>query len=545
MDASVTPSPSPAPPPPTPLTPSADHRAPCAAVGWAILVVAGGVGLACLVVIGSKWVPLGVPGEWEWLRPRLGVEPDRFVIGIAGVVIHTLLLGLLIHWAKRTAGSGQQERPRRAAEVGMVVLATASALMVQLAIQWAAPVGHGLEKWVFVTLSTGSTGYYDLAAEVEDFTAFLKDYDSWIPHQDALHIGTHPPGLFVLCRGVRDLCRHRADLTSWLLTTAPSPTRQALRVWPRATQLEPSGHAAVVLLGWLTLAASAATAIPLYTLARIGGLDAAASLGVIGLWAVAPAPILFQPVSDTLYPLLAVGATTAAVLAWEFRGTGWGWTNAILAVGAGMLLGVGMSCTLAFLAVGFNVALVLTWLGRTRSKRRRTVRALGWIGLGFAAWTGLTAWVWGCDLLTIWRANLANHARFYEEYPRDYAAWVLINPLEAAVAVGPVAAVAIVAGLAVGAVGLVERGTVPSQPISRNRAWLPAVAITTLLTLTLLNVSGRNLSEVARLWLPLLPTLLTAIGPALAIGLKATGLIMLGGMFTLVLQTLIQVVLPV
>ena len=426
-----------------------------------------------------------------------------------------------------------------------VLLATASTLMVQAAIQWAAPVGHGPEKWVFVTLSSGSTGYYDRAAEVEDFPAFLNAYDSWIQHQDALHIGTHPPGLFLLCRTARDLCRARPDLTARVLATAPAPTLQALKVWPRAAQLGPSDHAAVILLGWLALAASALTTIPLYVLARSCGLDPSASLGVIGLWAVAPAAILFQPVSDTLYPSLAVGATALAVLALGTRGASPRLTGVVWALVSGMLMGVGMSCTLAFLAVGFNVALLLAWRGRHRGERRRTGLTLGWIGLGFVVWTGLTAWVWSCNPLTIWRANLTNHARFYDEYPRDYAAWVLINPLEAAVAIGPLAAVAIVAGLVVAGAGLVKRRTESPLANPWTRSSLPAVALTTLLVLTLLNVSGRNLSEVARLWLPLFPMALTAIGPALAIGLKATGLITLGGIFTLFLQTLVQVVLPV
>ena len=64
----------------------------------------------------------------------------------------------------------------------------------------------------------------------------------------------------------------------------------------------------------------------------------------------------------------------------------------------------------------------------------------------------------------------------------------------------------------------------------------------------MLNFSGRNLSEVARLWLPLMPPLLTASGLGLARlggGPKTLAAsVMLQGAQTLILQATIQVVYP-
>jgi hypothetical protein len=67
--------------------------------------------------------------------------------------------------------------------------------------------------------------------------------------------------------------------------------------------------------------------------------------------------------------------------------------------------------------------------------------------------------------------------------------------------------------------------------------------------LVVLTLSGRNLSEVARLWLPLMPGLLTAAGHGLAqLGagpaVLAVTLLALGAE-TLVLEATIQVVYPI
>ncbi len=70
----------------------------------------------------------------------------------------------------------------------------------------------------------------------------------------------------------------------------------------------------------------------------------------------------------------------------------------------------------------------------------------------------------------------------------------------------------------------------------------------TLALLVVLTLSGRNLSEVARLWLPMMPALLVAAGAGLnrlvGGGVAAGISLFLIGVQTLVLQATIQVVYP-
>ena len=78
---------------------------------------------------------------------------------------------------------------------------------------------------------------------------------------------------------------------------------------------------------------------------------------------------------------------------------------------------------------------------------------------------------------------------------------------------------------------------------------LLAAAVATLAVLVFLTVSGKTLSEAARLWLPFYPALLTAAGytlgrPGGGAGVLAWS-VFLAGAQTLALENLIQVVYPV
>ncbi len=145
------------------------------------------------------------------------------------------------------------------------------------------------------------------------------------------------------------------------------------------------------------------------------------------------------------------------------------------------------------------------------------VTALGWA-------------VTGADPITVWTWNLKNHARFYVEYPRTYLAWLVVNPIELAIALGLPATVWCLVGL-------------------RSPRCVPRIAWATIGVLFLLNLVGRNMGEVARLWMLFLPPLLTAAGAGLAsleggprVLAISAGMV---GFQTLALQAMIQVVYPV
>ena len=92
-------------------------------------------------------------------------------------------------------------------------------------------------------------------------------------------------------------------------------------------------------------------------------------------------------------------------------------------------------------------------------------------------------------------------------------------------------------------------GTAGAVTVIDDFAHNPDKIAATLATLAVLTLTGRNLSEVARLWLPFFPPLVVAAGAGLVAAgggpRTLAGTVLLQALQTLGLQLLVQVVYPV
>jgi hypothetical protein len=473
---------------------------------WTIVVgVQAALVAGFAVALRSGRMPLGVKDEWEWLR--VSIAPEPFLVGIALVA-----LGLYAFFA--AAGLRSLSRGKSAAWwlVGLVPMA----VITQAAVQEGAPIGFGLSKWAISLQNPGSSGYYTVAkTRMPDLKAFLAAYPGWIKEQDALHVGTHPPGLFVVSWGMLRAMEANPKLARAVVGALPTSVDMAFRSLDSVRTLPIADRAALALIGLATLIACAASALPLYALAR-SRLSATAAWASALILPLVPSALLFQPTADTAFPLLSTSAL--ALAAWAGR-------RRWLAVGAGMILAVGTQLSLAFFPVGLVAAIVyLTEPGATWKAR---LGLIALTGLGFLALT-IGFWAWsGANPLVIWRHNAANHARFYMEYPRSYWAWVVENPIELAAAIGLPTTVWLLLGMRTA----------------------PRVVWATAATLVVLTLSGKNLSEVGRLWLPMMPMLVVGAGAGVdRLGAKPAALaisLFLLGIQVLVLEAMIQVVYPI
>jgi hypothetical protein len=480
-----------------------------------------------VVLIASGRMPLGIPGEWEWLRVKAR-PPFEALSLVALTVAGYAGFAALGARSLRRGNRG----PGWLRESAWLLSLLAASIAMQVAIPLGAADEFDLTKWAYVNYFGASTGYYQVARReaLQDPWRFLSEYPEWIQRQDSLHIGTHPPGLITLqCLLLRTMERN-PGLTALLIRTMPSSTVEGFRQIERGkhTTVAKPDRAALYLASLITLLACAGTVVPLYALAR-SALSAETSWIAATLWPLVPSANLFQPDPDTAYPFLATLAL--ALAAWSARvdsserrlGAG-----LLLAFASGLVLAFAVVFTLAFLPVGLIVAVtILTAPGLPAWRRLDLIAA---IGAGFILVTGLGWWITGASPLTIWFWNLRNHARFYVEYPRTYLAWLIVNPIELAIALGLPTALWSLLGFAGG------------------RA-VPRTAWATLGVLVLLDLIGRNMGEVARLWMLFLPPLLLAAAAGierLAGGPRSlAATIALTGIQTLALQALIQVVYPV
>lgn len=487
--------------------------------------------LGVLTLVYSNDLPLGVAGEWEW--PRIH-EPWP-VLGLLIAALGVVAYGEFAALGYRALGDGSASFAREARWVSGL---SVSAVAVQVVVVAGAPGIYGPPKWTFIHFLRGSTGYLEIARDQvgPDPWKFLADYPRWIAARESNHIGAHPPGLIAAHAGLLALAQRNPAaariLSDWTPRAVSDGFEHAeMRMRPdRREPIPATERAAALLVSLITLLASAGTMVPLYLLVR-ESLSARCAWAAAALWPLAPAPVLFQPISDAAYPMLSASALAMAVWSARFlarSAAASSWLAAALAVGSGGVLALGMLFSLAFLPVGLVAALVV--LATPALCWARRLGAVAWIGVGFAGGVGIWWLATGANPLVVWSWNLWHNARFNEGSRRSYFPWVWRNPIELAIAAGlPV----VVWGL-VGAFADVRR--------------VPRVVWSALAVMILVDLSGRNLAEVARLWMIFLPPLFAGVG----VGLERLGAgrqaifvtVVLMGIQTLGLQCMVQFVYP-
>lgn len=466
-----------------------------------------------LAVVRGVWCgsfPLGVAGEWEWGRVA-PVGPLVWIL-IPPLIAAALYLGIV--WL----GEQRIERCRaieRGAWLGCLSLSGFAWLWI---VQESAPESYQLSKAAWVLYFRGSSGYFSEAREAAgDLPAYLAGYERKMAEGDVLHIGTHPPGLVIVFRTLLATCETFPRLVDLVLFTEPESVGDAFNQLRRAAPnpgnpLLPAHEAVLWLTTLLLQAGVALTIVPLFALLRLTASRRASWLAA-AFWPTVPALAVFIPKSDCLYPLLAAG------FLWLWL-TGLAKQSRTLCILAGVVLWLGLMMSLAFLPVVL-VALLATvgdmvWLHgasippgdaasrdtsgarpplgqRLREGMGRCIPAFGWLVAGIAV-PSLALWFFlKINLLRVWAWNFHNHAGFYSQFTRTYWKWLVVNPIEFAVAAG--------APLAVLAAWSIWRQWRISNERTAGYVW------GALATMGLLWLSGKNMGEAARLWIVLMPFL--------------------------------------
>lgn len=468
--------------------------------------------VATLAVLwGTTW-PLGISGEWEWLRLPADAESAlNLLLTLVAAAGYVLVVAI---------GSQRLEFPRvtRGEVAAWLVVLWAAAFGWLWCVQKTAPTAGSLGKTPFVLYYPGASGYFTHARyEETDFRRFLADYEALMRQGDVLHIGTHPPGLFCVFYGLIDLVDRFPGLAKGLTDLQPESIRQALSIiatnTARTTQpLEPRDGAVLWLAILIAQAVAALTVIPFYGLLR-RTLSRAAAYAAAALWPAVPAVAVFLPKSDAVYPALSATLVWLCVETW-FNNTSAteqprpSWGQGLLGFAAGFVAWLGLFCSLAFLPVVVfvkAVSLAELWK-RPPGEWLREILVRRWkalVGAMVGFWAPITV-LWmttGMNLLVVWWWNYHNHAAFYSRFPRSYFAWLALNPLELTFAVGwPLMGAALWTG--VRWVRESPRLDVSNGGLGKVTALFTGAAVWGLLWL-----SGKNSGEASRLWLLLMPGL--------------------------------------
>ena len=512
----------------------------------------------CLIVVaavaslGMLWLtemPLGIPGEWTW--DRVPAEPDSLLSGLGAAVAAGLYVTVVrLGWKRLSRVSN---RPLARMEVCAWLTALVAMGFVWLwVVQEAAPLKNRLGKSAFVLYYSSSSGYFTKARYEEPSPAkLLAGYEELMRQRDVLHVGTHPPGLFLVFHGLIAVCESSPTLASFLDATQPASFVEACDVIARNSlrlktprPLMPLDRRVLWLATLLVLLSAALVVVPLYGVVRLTH-DSHVAWLTAALWPAIPAVAVFVPKSDVVYAFIGMMFVWTWLLALRRR-------SITLALIAGSIAWYGLMCSLAFLPV-FLFAALASWRfvpnatgrfggfplpvnlrdnepapdnGRSpqesaplhRDDYRNWIRVesparlcLIAVAVGFLLPLLLTATFGKVNMPLVWWLNYQNHAGFYAQYTRTYWKWLLVNPIELSFAAGfPLTAVA------VGSVFTITKRYWSSLPQLCDVMSFGTMALAMLFVWGTLWLTGKNSGEAARLWIVFLPWLVWLAGPLLA-----------------------------
>lgn len=431
---------------------------------------------ATLVLIVLIWMQVpsaNGPAEWRWPYRPPG-------LAAAGLVLAAALMIPIVSWAS-------QERRVDWRWALPLLMILGWALLLNLA--QAQPGGF---RRLFDALASRHTfGYVFDAGLAPDTPTLLADWPAVSAGLNQ-HSRTHPPGPLLAVRALdllgRRLPSDPEGQRGLISDAAASLEREVGRAALRGRQAPQSLAApgTLVLLALLLPLLSTLAAWPIHRLAVALGLEPEAALLAAALWLTVPARALFTPSLDQALPLLLVAAAWLAVAGGRWRA----------------LLAGGVLALSVFLSYGYLVAVPLVGLLALTAKtapgedgRIVWTRELGWtrgvlLAAGFLLPWAALALLTGYDPWASFQAAMDQH-RAIAVAPRSYGTWLVWNPYDFLLLLGP-------AVLAPAAASLIGRAA-GWRPSFRVLAWSWWALLVGLI------VSGTARGEVGRIWLFLMP----------------------------------------
>ena len=289
-------------------------------IHWLIMSIQALLVILLVVVSRTKAIPLGVRGEWEWLRISALPSAEGLLMAVLAVGLYCGFAGLGL----RALGAKALDSSSRS----LLACGLAGGGGRGPALHsYGTPDEYDLTKWAYVNYFTASTGYYKIAKEqaVADPWRFLAEYPDWIQTSRLAAYRHAPAGpdrrpQFPVAADGAKPGTGRICLVRFMPVSTAQGFRQLEKMDRRP--IPRADRASLFLYSLLTLLACAGTVVPLYLLAR-SELAAPAAWAAAAFWPLAAAVNLFQPGADTAYPLLSTSAL--AMAAWAARqsaGTG-------------------------------------------------------------------------------------------------------------------------------------------------------------------------------------------------------------------------------
>ncbi|MBY0585879.1 hypothetical protein K2X85_01820 [bacterium] len=491
-------------------------------VRWPFVLAGIGLVLAAgsILFLTATAIPLGIVGEWVWNRSP--VPPTSLTSWLIPAIASGLYLVVFV------AGDRLIDRAWWIGRAALLLMLLGVAACWQRAAMDLPSPPLGMERFAPALFFESTSGYFARARQIDRPDEFLRGYKEWVSKADSFHQGTHPPGLILFFRGLLTWFQREPALADTIEQWSPARLRDGLEAIGQP--LAPADRATLLFASLLTWALSLATGPLIYATIRQGYSPRAGWWGA-ALWSVLPAGLFFLPLADVLFPFLAMLTWLLVILSFRAR-------IGLLAILAGAIGSVGLFLSLAFVVVGAIAGAIVLSEAVAKKEYRRGIITIACLLAGLALPMEALFENYKISMIEVWQINLAKHAGFYTAMPRSYFPWLGINLVELAMMTGPSL---FVVALAWGFRSGWHFG--PTSPDRLVTIWL--------VVLIALDLSGRNRSEAARLWLFLTPVVPVASacwggqsGSAGALAMRVV-LILFAMVGTLVLLGWVEPLLPV
>lgn len=435
----------------------------------AILTIATSLFVFYQSLLDTPSVRLGVHSQWTWKYDHSPFA-DRAMFGLAAA-------GLLGWLCYRTRDHVFELVGGRL--VSFLMAAVALCFVLQASFAYLSRAGFG--QGVFWMGTPKVNAEFDEARKADSLRELMiRAQDPERPFR--IHVSTHPPGavaFYLVQRFVwgtyPDAAAQFVAMVETILPYA-AESRQELFETLKEPELA-TLYSSMVLL-WLAIALGV---VPLYFWTR-DFFDPPTAVISVGLYGLIPSLLLFSPRTDQLYVPLAIAMVAQFHL-------GLGRRDPAQLVFAGILSWLALQFTLAFLVILFLVAVQVGVEFVVERRAVPTLKLLAWAAGGFIAPVGLCLPA-GYNSLLVWKLCLEHNAQF--NLGRTYWAWVVYNPLDFVLFLGIPIALFFLKGML--------------DSIAQRAKDDPSrFGLAFLITLALLNISGINRGEVARLWMFLMP----------------------------------------
>jgi len=446
-------------------------------------VVGAGAAVVAAVLLWLDWLPLGVLGQWVWMRRVAVVVPGPELAVALGIVVGVSVVVLAVL-------RSDLQLTRTVATLLLVVIFAASIIAA------VGLVASDPDLWAngaLAVISDTSMGYYGQALSLSGVSDAFSYYSARVASSRLPdRVRTHPPGPIIFFYLLRQWLEYAPGVIDWgetaLAQRGISPA-QFHGIARGLTQMPLSRRdvTLAVPIAFILSVLGAAVVLPAYGIGTVAfdrrtGLVAALLAGTV------PSLLHFVPSIDGIGAVLALSYLWLWMLAVR-RAEVWLYILAALGATAMLLWSFGYAILLV-LAV---IMAIPVWGQTYPDEMSRHLRGVAWGVLVFAAVHQLLSSGLEYNILIALPASVAVHRQVLATAGRSYWLWLPMNLYDFLLFMGPALATMSVAAIYNG----LEQQRWPALP--------QGLVIGLLVIVALLLLSGSTRGEVGRIWVFLMP----------------------------------------